>query len=196
MKSVIIYIILFFLPIVIIGQDINEIIGTVSFKSSKNIYIRFTNTAEINVGDTLWVNKGLDQWEKSLVVKQKSSTSCVTDNLYNVEVNIGQQVKHMSISMPEKVASDLKKEIEIAITPDSVVTETEQPTKNKKQITTGRVTFSTNASINPGQQSNFQRIREGLTLNIQNIQQSDFSFSKLCNLQTSLWNRSSEYGFL
>ncbi|HMT71151.1 MAG TPA: hypothetical protein PKD16_13380 [Saprospiraceae bacterium] len=176
MKNVVIHIILFFLPIVIIGQDINEIIGTVSFKSSKNVYIRFTNTSEINVGDTLWVNKGLDQWEKSLVVKQKSSTSCVTENLNNVEINIGHQVKHMSISMPEKVAVDPKKEIEIAITPDSVVTENEQPTKNKKQITTGRVTFSTNASINPGQQSNFQRIRAGLTLNIQNIQQSDFSF--------------------
>ncbi|MBK7700189.1 MAG: hypothetical protein IPJ39_16415 [Saprospiraceae bacterium] len=135
MKSVIIYIILFFLPIVIIGQDINEIIGTVSFKSSKNVYIRFTNTAEINVGDTLWVNKGLDKWEKSLVVKQKSSTSCVTDNLYNVEVNIGQQVKHMSISMPEKVASDLKRKSKLPSRPtrSSQKLNNQPKTKNKLQ---------------------------------------------------------------
>jgi hypothetical protein len=50
--------------------------GSVSYVSSQNVYVRFTTTAGIEVGDTLFLEGGKDK-VPALVVIQRSSISCV-----------------------------------------------------------------------------------------------------------------------
>lgn len=60
--------------------------GKVSFKSGTNIYVRFATTENISVGDTLYT--GTAQGKKPcLLVKNKSSQSCVTSSINNCNPN-------------------------------------------------------------------------------------------------------------
>ena len=158
----------------------NDLIGTVSYKSQKNVYVKFTDTDIINIGDTLILHNG-EQRLKALVVKQKSSTSCVTENLSQAEISVGQKVvfePNIQMVKPDIQVEDLVPipvEATSIVTPDSVLIIDDKSHK-RKQITTGRLTLSTNASINPDDQNHFQRIRAAASFNFQNIHQSAFSF--------------------
>lgn len=163
-------------------ETIFELSGEVSFKTSKNIYVRFSNTGDIEVGDTLsWMYQG--NLKKSLVVRQKSSTSCVTENLFTISPEIGVKVVFMipkpsTVENPILEDSLLVSEVEtipIASTLDTFAEDKINKNQIIKQKTNGRLTLSTNASINPDDKNNFQRIRASLSLNIQNIHQSAFS---------------------
>lgn len=50
--------------------------GTATFLSSKNVYVKFTSTEQIKLGDTLFVKNGISL-EPALVVSNKSSSSTV-----------------------------------------------------------------------------------------------------------------------
>lgn len=54
--------------------------GTVSYVSSRNVYVKFENTEEIQIQDTLYIKKE-DMQEAVLIVTNKSSTSCVCSRL-------------------------------------------------------------------------------------------------------------------
>ena len=61
----------------IFGQDPDQTLqGQVSFVTTQNVYVRFSDTEAINVGDSL---KLQNTGTYCLVVKSKSSTSCVCD---------------------------------------------------------------------------------------------------------------------
>jgi hypothetical protein len=184
LKNIFLHIIFFCLPIILAAQKTaTEVIGSVSFKTSKNIYVRFSNTEFLNVGDTLtWKKEG--SVYKSLVIRQKSSTSCVTENILTQTPEIGQEV---IFEMPVIIRKEEKIPDIPPVVPDidpvpvvSVLDTIQEDPKDKnllkKQVTNGRLTFSTNASVNPDNKNNFQRIRASVALNIQNIHKSDFSF--------------------
>ena len=62
------------------AQQKDWIKGSVSFASAANVYVRFENTTDIKEGDTLYIDEaGL--FKAALVVKKKSSLSCVTEPL-------------------------------------------------------------------------------------------------------------------
>ncbi|TNE53733.1 MAG: hypothetical protein EP344_14785 [Bacteroidetes bacterium] len=50
--------------------------GTVSYVSSRNVYVKFNSTQHIAIGDTLFIAKG-DSLHAALLVSNKSSVSCV-----------------------------------------------------------------------------------------------------------------------
>jgi hypothetical protein len=183
LKNFLLYIILFISPITIFGQVFNpDISGIVSYKTSKNIYVRFENTKSIEVGDTLFIQKN-GIWIKALIVRQKSSSSCVTENITQEIMETGQVIGFFLLKAPEKKPEPIKEEIiipEPILPAETLDTFSDEVTKKKKsllkkQITTGRITFSTNGSINPDDQNNFQRIRAAASLQIRNIHQSSFS---------------------
>jgi hypothetical protein len=164
----------------VMGQGNNtELQGTISYKSSKNVYVKFPSTEFIKIGDTLSIVH-LGQTKKSLVVKQKSTTSCVTENITDIATEIGQGVS-FQYDMPTLVNDEKTPEVKPEVIVPAVTIDDDQDavtdsiTKKRKQITSGRLSFSTNASINPDNNNNFQRIRAAFSLNIQNIHQSAFS---------------------
>ncbi|MCU0329315.1 MAG: outer membrane beta-barrel family protein [Chitinophagales bacterium] len=172
---------IFILPLVLVmgqGMD-NDLQGVITYKSSKNVYVKFLSTSTIEVGDTLSLQYNT-QPIKALVVKQKSTTSCVTENITDIATEIGQSV-NFRFSKPSEVISENKADTKPEVIVPAVTIDSDQdtvvqsPLKNRKQVTTGRLTFSTNASINPDNNNNFQRIRAAISLNIQNIHKSAFS---------------------
>jgi hypothetical protein len=155
--------------------------GTVTFKSKNNVYVKFYSTEDILVGDTLHV-KNENNLIPALVVKHKSSTSCVSENISSLDFTIGQ-----SIIFNKKIEK-LDAELVVALPPDirntQVANSVETPdslseekatTLVRKQKMNGRISFSTNGSISDGNDKNFQRIRMALSMNVQNISASAFS---------------------
>ena len=65
--------------------------GTVSFKSSTNVYVKFESTENINIGDTLFIkNNGV--LEPSLLVNNKSSISCICTPIASHKINISSEL--------------------------------------------------------------------------------------------------------
>jgi hypothetical protein len=71
-----------------IGQD-NILQGQVSFVTTNNIYVKFDDTSTIKLGDSL--NLGGKEIP-CLVVKSKSSTSCVCTIINDCEIQKGDEV--------------------------------------------------------------------------------------------------------
>ncbi len=151
--------------------------GTITFKSSKNFYVRFASTAAINIGDTLYTDL-LNNRVPALIVVQKSSTSCVCNQIGKTELAVGQKIIHFEnllqikpdtiIAQPEQI-SPIPLVISDSLSSDTIIK------KQKKQLINGRLTFSTNASLNNKSTTNFQRIRTAFSMNVQNIHNSAFS---------------------
>jgi len=173
--------ILLLMPVWLLGQTVLKVLeGTVSFKSSANVYVKFVSTEGIEVGDTLEYFDG-QIYIKSLAVKQKSSTSCVTENIVTQAFNIGDKIffrKNLPLLTPEPATSALdsmltKPLIAPAQTLDTL-DESEIKTKTRKELISGRLSLSTNADIF-STSDNYQRVRAGFSFNVANIRQSAFS---------------------
>ena len=82
-------IIVFFCPKTF-GQDKKMLVtGKVSFVTSKNVYVKFTDTKNIHIGDTL---KFLNQIKACLLVKNKSSRSVICNTLFDCDIKKGDEV--------------------------------------------------------------------------------------------------------
>lgn len=79
------------------GQEANWKEGQVSFLSSKNVYVKFASTDQIEIGDSLYIKLGED-YVKAMVVDNKSSISTVCTPFANLEINKGDAV---FASLPE-----------------------------------------------------------------------------------------------
>lgn len=89
MKSLFPIFILLFCSLSLHGQqDTVELQGTVSYLSSQNVYLKFASTEFINKGDTLFL-KIDNRLTAALVVKDKSSTSCICASLLPEKVKVG-----------------------------------------------------------------------------------------------------------
>jgi hypothetical protein len=160
--------------------------GKISYTTSKSVYVRFESTENISTGDTLslWVD---DRWVPALVVRQKSSTSCVTDLLIpSIQPIVGQRVQEQkakqAVISPD---NDEKQIIEPAVTLDKPLEKAignlpqdslrVEDKKERKQLINGRLSVTTNGMFNPGESSNFQRIRTAFSMQVQNIHKSSFS---------------------
>lgn len=74
------------------GQD-NTVLksGKVSYKTSKNVYVKFASTESINIGDTLFLNsKG--KMIPALLVDNKSSISCVCSPISITRINVSDEI--------------------------------------------------------------------------------------------------------
>lgn len=173
----------FLCPFEMNGQQYEPLDGNVSYVSNTHVYAKFQNTSSIEIGDTLSI-LAEGKWVKSLVVKQKSSTSCVTVNLGTSLVSVGTKVQFYP---KKKIHNDTVVEVPLntidTIAPNAIILldtlsqDDVTPSISKRQTTSGRITLSTNASLNPGDEENYQRIRAAFSLNTKNIHASPLSFS-------------------
>lgn len=94
--------------------------GVVSYTSTLNVYIKFASTEHIHKGDTLFLQKE-DQYLPALLVKDKSSTSCVCSSLLPDKVKVGDTftAKYWLDKKSESLATPPRKPSEPAIATDS-----------------------------------------------------------------------------
>ena len=92
MKKGLSFFVSLFMVFVGYGQASQDTIkGSVTYKTSQNIYVKFGSTKNIEIGDTLYLSsKGILQ--AGLVVHQVSSTSCVGSPINSIVFNVSDPV--------------------------------------------------------------------------------------------------------
>jgi len=70
--------------------------GKVTFITSNNVYVRFDDTKSISVGDTLKLSRS-NTLTPCLIVKNKSSTSCVAVLVNGCDVKVGEQMVYVPL---------------------------------------------------------------------------------------------------
>ena len=161
----------------LIAQDSVLVEGFVSFVNANNIYVRFENTKDLNINDTLLVFVK-EKWTKSLVVQMVSSKSIVSVPFGPERIMVGSKVayyKKPTISENEPI-----KVVEIKKEPDEVVIPKEEKPKEHKQNYNGRIIVSTNGSMEQ-KEKDYNRIRTSLAFDINNINNGKFSFESYIN---------------
>lgn len=158
--------------------------GAASYVSSLNVYVKFSSTESINKGDTLFTYNGTAHLP-ALVVKDKSSTSCVCTALLKEKVKAGDKFyfpaktkKENPEPKPTKTAAP---KAAVAVTdsngiqPPPVVrtpvAEDKEP--EYRQRSKGRVSVASYSTINGGETSH--RMRYTFTHQGENIGNSRFS---------------------
>lgn len=171
-----------FITLVVYGQSGQDTLrGTITFKTSQNIYVKFSNTSRIVVGDTLYSEQE-GALLPVLIVKQLSSSSCVCNSIQGVDMKISDMVLSIH-SSPIVPAADTIKTSPVY---DAIVkaeqnevldTTIKTPTYEKNKIGPafrGRVSAASyiNFSNQPGY--DIQRMRYTFTLNSRQPQAGGF----------------------
>lgn len=120
LKSVLIVISLTLLCSNLFGQDKDMLItGEVSFVNSKNIYVKFENTKNIKIGDTL---RFINQQKACLLVKNKSSKSVICTSIFNCNINKGDVVYHKYFAKNNGITVIESKKI-VSTTSENIISE-------------------------------------------------------------------------
>ncbi len=175
MKHLLNFIIVFIvLTCNVYGQTNDPILsGTVSFVTSSNIYVKFENTKDIAIGDSLKLSSTNTA---CLVVKSKSSSSCVCQVVNDCEIQKGDAV--IFVNTPkEKVNTTVPKKELLPVVEDADETITDPMYKEKIR---GRISASSYSNILSNRDDR-HRIMSRLSVDADHIKGSKYSFNTYLN---------------
>lgn len=167
-----------FLNIRLFGQTVTEnVVGTVSFISTQNVYVRFKSMEGIAIGDTLYLSpKG--ELIPVLRVNNLSSYSCVCSTISSeniaVEQNIIARIKTKPSKPQEKVTQSDKREKPIEEVSSDTTKKHSNPNGLKQKID-GSISASSYASFSNTSAANSTQMRYTLSLDARNIENSKYS---------------------
>jgi len=165
--------------------------GTVSYVSSQNVYVKFSSTEHIQQGDTLFIDKD-SKLTPALLVKDKSSTSCVCSYLMTDKAKVGDAFfsKSMVEKKPEKTKTETPKDTTIHPKPVVIVPEEkEDDTPAVKQKIKGRISAASYSNFYGGEETH--RMRYTLTFQGNNIKKSRFSTENFISFRHTIgeWSK-------
>ncbi|MBK8555053.1 MAG: hypothetical protein IPL65_04440 [Lewinellaceae bacterium] len=142
--------------------------GNVSYVSSQSVYVKFTNTDNIKIGDTLLVERN-DTLVAALLVKSKSSVSCVCTPLISDKFNLKETIVafYEKIELPPAV---IPKEEKTGIPEEhDALVKVPEEDKSHLQHPAGRTTKakprkSVRAQVSAASYSNFTDTRDYTTM--------------------------------
>jgi len=177
---------LFIVTTSFVFSQTNAITGKVSYISSKNIYVKFESTRDINVGDSLYMLKNSDKIPV-LQVAQKSSISCVCTALSEDSFTIGQEVIFKTLTVEKEVPEiitdkNINKTQEAEI--DNLAKATEKKT-DKKKLKKKKVAAKIKGRLSASAYTNFTsdepiddpKMRYTLSLSGDAVSAADLNFS-------------------
>ncbi len=156
-------------------EDLNE--GTVSYLTSQSVYVKFSSTDYIEVGDTLFI-KQEGELIPVLKVKNLSSISCVCTSISELNLKVS------DIIFAQQKPGKLPTEVFVGTTLDTIsptveVTDTipavETEQKEIKQEINGRLSVASYTNFSNSPASNSQRMRYTFSFNADNIGGSKLS---------------------
>lgn len=172
------------------GQDETRLIeGKVTFTTSRNVYVRFDNTADIAVGDTLrWSVDGA--LLPCLAVTQKSSTSCVCTILNDCEVKVDDFIffEYMPpAKAPTLSASNSTSKSTLPPPKNPVVTRTANSTNKPgpQEEIRGRISAASYSNLSASGDAR-HRMMYRLSINANNISNSKFSLETYLNYRENI----------
>ncbi len=197
MKQLFAFILLLFCTQILSGQK--ETVmgkGVVSYVSSVNVYVKFESTEFINKGDTLFTENG-EFLQAALLVKDKSSTSCVCTPLLTEKMKVGDALVSRSLVEKKPEKSKEKKRTDLSPAgPDSAIKplplvhtpEDKEGALAFKQKIKGRISAASYTNIYGADVTN--RMRYTLTYQGNNIKNSRFSTDSYISFRHTLgeWN--------
>ncbi|MCF6269186.1 MAG: hypothetical protein L3J41_05730 [Melioribacteraceae bacterium] len=161
--------------------------GKISYLSSQNIYVKFTSTAGIAVGDTLFAKMD-NQLEPAVLVKYLSSKSCSGVKLLSTKFEIGTTI----FAFIEKVETIEPADLIVVEKVNKTVPEKKsKKRKNKKDgKITGRLSLSSYGNISSMSNADYVRWRYTFAARSQNFQSSNFSFDSYIsfNYRSTEWS--------
>jgi hypothetical protein len=169
------------------GQDGNVMVGTISFVTSNNIYVKFDSTNEIKIGDTLQLSD-----TDCLRVTSKSSTSIVCSIINDCLIKVGDTVTYLiledtNVDSNETVKEDLIPAEIIAIRPDYSEKESIYSEKIRGRISVA--SYNTFSNVREDR----HRIRTRFSLNADHINDSKFSVETYLAYRNILTSSESSY---
>ena len=172
--------------------------GVVSYVSSQNVYVKFSTTEFINQGDTLFIQKD-GKLLPALLVKDKSSTSCVCTPLLTEKAKVGDTFFSRSLieKKAEKPATDaLPEKTESTVRPAPVVIAPEDKEDGSpvlKQKIKGRISAASYSNFYGAEAAH--RMRYTFTFQGNNIKKSRFSTDNFISFRHTIgeWNKVQEH---
>jgi hypothetical protein len=158
-----------------------EKIGTVTYKSSQNVYIKFENTAGIMKGDTLF-RKTENQLTPAVIVQFISTKSVAGEAVGNIDLKIDDKLYAIiEREIPDVVTDETTVSNPIPVstgTADESIKENSNTRKAKESAVSGKFSIQSysNLSNSPYFADN-QRWRYSFALSAKNIGGSRLSFS-------------------
>lgn len=174
--------------------------GAASYVSSQNVYVKFSSTEHIQKGDTLFSMAG-EQLRAALLVKDKSSTSCVCSSFLTEKVKVGEAFYAKTI-VEKKKEIKLKKNQEMleikrdsTFRPPSLVIAPPADDKDEpvfKQKIKGRISAASYSNFSGEDETH--RMRYTLTFQGNNIKNSRFSTDNYISFRHTIgeWNKVKE----
>lgn len=170
-----------------VAQRSSEVLtGEVTFLTSRNVYVKFASTDDIQLGDTLRLASNN---APCLTVENKSSTSLVCGIINDCEVEKGDQVRYFvqERSIPEVIVVE---EVVKAPEPDSTIAVEEEP--ESKQKIRGRLSVAENSNIG-NMRNDRHRLMARFSLDANNISGSGFSVESYMNYRKIFTGQDSAY---
>lgn len=180
MRSLFSILIFLLISLNLISQNLNETVeGTVSYITSQNVYVKFQSTKDLQVGDTLFVNKP-EGLIAALVINNLSSISCICIPLHSVSLKVSDNVT-AKMKLREQAAPG--KTIETSeIVPgniqeqDDSISVEKNTSKKLEQDIFGRISLSSYFNFSNADADNTLRTKATLAFNINNIADTKLSF--------------------
>lgn len=168
--------------------------GQVSFVSSKNVYVKFPSTKNIQIGDTLFL-KSTNEYNPALIVTNKSSSSCVCTPLSDIKFALGQIIVSNRIQAISKAAERetlheegpvYKLEETIATRKDSI--------KKKQDVFRGRISLASYSNYSESTQKPAYRFNYTFSLSGNHVNNSKLSFDSYISFRhrTNEWYKVQE----
>lgn len=180
------------------AQNSRLVEGTVTYVTSRSVYVRFENTQSLTAKDTLLVMIN-NQWTKSLIVQNVSSKSCITTNFVNNPILVGfkvgyyQRIEEPQAEKPQTTGVIEVKKDSIPLSKTNSVS-IDEKTKARKQTYNGRISVSTNGSMNEAEKG-YNRIRTAFSFNVNNINGGKFSFENYITYQRRFGIEQAQHNF-
>jgi len=160
------------------GQDISTSLdGVVSYKSSKNIYVKFTSTGQIKVDDTLFIYQN-GKHVPAVVIKHLSSISCMGEPIEDIILDVGDHLFHFQPNheVAEPVSSNQDNPVS---PPTTVITPAVDSMETIKEVRTqklnGRLSVANYTNRSSAHTNDSERMRYTFNLDVKNMNGSKFS---------------------
>lgn len=163
------------------GQNLDRFLsGSISYKNTQSIYVKFGSTELIKEGDTLFIQKEA-LLLPALIVKNISSISCVCTPITDEELNINDRIifRRKAISAQPVITTDDNFEIETntPLTPSTIITPDPDITefKSREQSVRGRLSASWYGNFYDTGLDDIHKMRYVFTMKANHINGSKFS---------------------
>lgn len=164
--------------------------GEVTYLSSKNVYVKFSSTEGIQIGDTLFSK--INRIEvPTILVEHISSTSCAGSKIVETNFNVGDKVyaKILNVILNKTEVVENVEVIDSSKRESLEVVKKIKKKKNEGDIY-GRFGISSYSNISNVSSSDFVRWRYTLSAKADNFSSSNFSFNSYIsfNYRSTNWN--------